>query len=103
VLFASANAFDPDGNPLQVASLALTLDDEVQYRCAGYIQAEIERYAEFLGNDDEDEDRSEKSDAEVGSDEEGGGGPAKTPKAKPKKSRKDGMLGTLSYVFSPDI
>ena len=92
VLFASTDAFDPDGNPLQIASLALTLDDEVQYRCAGYIQAEIERYAEFLGNDDKNEDKSDKSDAEVGSNEEDGAGAAKSPKAKPKKSVKDRML-----------
>ena len=88
VLFASTNALDPDGNPIPIASLALTLDDEIQYRCAGYIQAEIERYAEFLGNDDEDDDKSELSDAEVGSDEEGAG----KSKVKPKKSRKDRML-----------
>jgi len=85
VLFASTNAFDPDGNPLPIAKLALTLDDEVQYQCAGYIQAEIERYAEFLGNDNEDDDKSELSDAEVGSEEEG----AAKSKVKPKKSCKD--------------
>jgi cohesin complex subunit SA-1/2 len=99
VLFASTNAFDPDGNPLQIASLALTLDDEVQYRCAGYIQAEIERYAEFLGNDDEDGDKSEKSDAEVGGDEEGSATAAKSTKTKPKKSRKDCMLALCHSSF----
>jgi cohesin complex subunit SA-1/2 len=96
VLFASTNAFDPDGNPLPIAKLALTLDDEVQYRCAGYIQAEIERYAEFLGNDDEDDDKSELSDAEVGSDEEG----AAKSKVKPKKSRKDRTLEHYHASFS---
>jgi cohesin complex subunit SA-1/2 len=95
VLFASTNAFDPDGNPLPIASLALTLDDEVQYRCAGYIQAEIERYAEFLG-DDEDDDKSELSDDEVGSDEEG----AAKSKVKPKKSRKD---RTLKYYHASPL
>lgn len=60
-MFASANAFSPDGIPLPTATLALTLDDETQYRCAGYIQAEIERYAELL--DDED-NRSDRSDVE---------------------------------------
>lgn len=38
-----------DGAPFPIASLALSLDDEIQYRCAGFIQAEIERYAEGLG------------------------------------------------------
>ena len=100
VLFASTDTVDPDGKPLPIASLALTLDDEVQYRCAGYIQAEIEKYAEFLGNDDEDDDKSEISDAEVGSDEEG----AAKPKPKPKKSCKDRMLehyhAPLVLIFS---
>lgn len=98
VLFASTNAFDPDGNPIPIASLALTLDDEVQYRCAGYIQAEIERYAEFLGDDDdENDDKSELSEAEVGTDEEG----AEKSKVKPKKSRKDRMLE--HYPASPFV
>jgi len=100
VLFASTDTFDPEGNPLPIASLALTLDDEVQYRCAGYIQAEIERYAEFLGNDDRDEDKSEKSDAEVGSDEDGAGA-AKSAKAKPKRSRKDRMSEHYYSLLSP--
>ena len=50
ILFCSAQKNDADGGVLPMASLALTLDDEVQYRCAGFIQAEIERYAEE--NDD---------------------------------------------------
>ncbi len=35
----------------EVDVLALTLDDETQYRCAGYIQVEIERFAELLEDD----------------------------------------------------
>lgn len=47
----------------------LTMDDETQYRCAGYLQAEIERYAETLsgaskpkpdGSEDSDEDEEEE-------------------------------------------
>lgn len=59
-----------DGSPLPTASVSLTLNDEVQYRCAGYIQAEIERYAESLdeeaegGEEDGDSDKNDSSDAE---------------------------------------
>ena len=81
------NAFDPNCNPLPITLLALTLDNEVQCQCAGYIQGEIERYAEFLGND-EDDNKPELSDAEIGSDKEG---PVKL-KVKLKKSCKDHML-----------
>lgn len=44
------------------------MDDETQYRCAGYIQAEIERYAELLEDGDEESGVSQHS---GGSDEDG--------------------------------
>ncbi|KZT04963.1 uncharacterized protein LAESUDRAFT_702953 [Laetiporus sulphureus 93-53] len=64
ILFCPAQSIAPDGSRLPTASLALSLDDEVQYRCAGFIQAEIERYADELeeagpareGSSDEDEE-----------------------------------------------
>ena len=37
-----------DREQLPTAALAMTMDDEVQYRCAGYVQAEIERYADEI-------------------------------------------------------
>lgn len=61
------------------------MDDEVQYRCAGYIQAEIERYAEFL-DDNADEDDNQKSDADELSEDENEGNP--TTKTKEVKARK---------------
>lgn len=98
VLFSSSNAVSPEGNPLPIASLALTLDDEVQYRCAGYIQAEIERYAEFL--DDENEDEEDKSD---GSDEqedaEGDKVPKQSKTKKAKKAPKEGLLSSLTRTI----
>lgn len=68
------------------------MDDELQYRCAGYIQAEIERYAEFL--DESGEEEEEQSQHSEGPEEDGEGDSATTP-AKPrrtKKVRKEGML-----------
>lgn len=71
ILFASSVSEDAEGNPLPLASLALSMSDEVQYRCAGFVQAEIERYVEELeeaqprqgGSDDES---SLSSDSELG-------------------------------------
>jgi cohesin complex subunit SA-1/2 len=68
------------------------LDDELQYRCAGYIQAEIERYAEFLDESGETEEQPQQSE---GSEEEGmGEGNMSTTPIRPrraKKARKEGM------------
>lgn len=68
MLFSSSQRTDADGNPLPTASVALVLDDEVQYRCGGYIQAEIERYAETL--EVEEDDGEEHHSDEATSDEE---------------------------------
>ncbi len=68
ILFCPAQSIAPDGSPLPTAFLALTLEDETQYRCAGFVQAEIERYAEELdelsppseeGSDENDSDGQE--------------------------------------------
>lgn len=54
VLFAPTQptVADAEGEAGEEADpLSLVLDDETQYRCAGYIQAEIERFAELLEDD----------------------------------------------------
>lgn len=70
VLFCSAETLAADGLPLPTASLSLTLDDEVQYRCAGYVQAEIERYAEQLDDGSPATREKGKSDPDSSSDED---------------------------------
>lgn len=68
------------------------MDDEIQYRCAGYIQAEIERYAEFL-DDEVDEDDNQKSDADEQSEDENEGNQAvKESKAQKKAPRREGQI-----------
>ncbi|TFK53082.1 hypothetical protein OE88DRAFT_1718118 [Heliocybe sulcata] len=71
ILFCPVQTVAPDGTNLPTASLSLALDDEAQYRCAGFIQAEIERYSEeVIGSvslqenlaDDEDSAGSEAED-----------------------------------------
>ena len=55
VLFSPVNAVDAEGAPLPTAIVPLILDDEIQYRCAGYMQAEIERYAEVISEMEENQ------------------------------------------------
>ncbi|KAK2460025.1 hypothetical protein APHAL10511_007948 [Amanita phalloides] len=59
VLFSPINAVDQEGAPLATAMIPLTLDDEIQYRCAGFMQAEIERYAELVAGTEERQGENE--------------------------------------------
>ncbi|KAI0074611.1 hypothetical protein K474DRAFT_1765478 [Panus rudis PR-1116 ss-1] len=72
--------------------LALTMDDETQYRCAGFVQAEIERYAEELEelapDEEEDEDEDDDEDANNSDHDEA----ANTKKAKGKKGKRSPHL-----------
>lgn len=56
-----------EGTVLPTSVIALSLEDEVQYRCAGFVQAEIERYAdelEELAPNADDGSEEEESDGE---------------------------------------
>lgn len=50
---------------LPTAALPLELDDEVQYRCAGFIQAAIEQYTEVIEGvvPEEEEQQSESGES----------------------------------------
>jgi cohesin complex subunit SA-1/2 len=48
VLFAPVQGVEGDIPLLPSAIMPVKLDDEAQFRCAEYIQTEIERYAEEL-------------------------------------------------------
>ncbi|KAI0772878.1 hypothetical protein BD413DRAFT_622407 [Trametes elegans] len=84
ILFCPSETTAPDGTRLPTAALPLSLDDEVQYRCAGFVQAEIERYAEELAEDtpEEEHNSDEESDGNEGQSE-----PEEQPKG--KKGRVD--------------
>lgn len=65
ILFCPSQSIAPDGSRLPTAALPLTMDDEVQYRCVGFIESEIERYAEQLdGGAGAEGARSDEDDAE---------------------------------------
>jgi cohesin complex subunit SA-1/2 len=88
--------------------MAMSLDDEVQFRCAGYVQAEIERYAESLvepdaGEEDEDEDEEENDSGDEGSDagddgKKKGKGKGKAALKTKKRSIKEGSWFCLSLL-----
>ncbi|GAA6050117.1 hypothetical protein JCM3770_001381 [Rhodotorula araucariae] len=63
-------SFDPDG---LLTELKLTASDELQARCAGFVEAEIERYAEAL-RDAADEEKDETQRVGVSDDDGGASG-----------------------------
>lgn len=83
----------------------LTLDDEMQYRCAGYIQAEIERFAELLeGDADRDEMSSQRgSDDEQMSGEEDREENDKRSRVTEKKKKKGGHKKEGTVASFPSI
>ena len=58
ILFCATETTAPDGSRLPTAALPLFLDDEVQHRCAGFVQAEIERYSEEIAEEHPEDHRS---------------------------------------------
>jgi cohesin complex subunit SA-1/2 len=78
------------------------LDDEVQYRCAGFIQAEIERYADFLDDNHEEEAASQPSEDGSGQENDVGDNPIKTRKTRrSKKVHTGGAFLHFSHEFGP--
>lgn len=96
MLFSANQTTAADGTPLPTAAVALSMDDETQYRCAGYIQAEIERYTELIGDSD-DEDKENATSADDSDSEAPKTKKARKP-AKAKKHDKKGMV-LFSQVF----
>lgn len=97
VLFCPTETVGADGASLPIASLALGLDDEVQYRCAGFIQAEIERYAEELGESTASDDKGNDIDESSGSEVENAL-PVKGKRSK-KPAQEDELLGLWFTCF----
>lgn len=64
ILFCPTESTAPDGGQLPTAQLALSLSEEEQHRCAGFVHTEIERYGEELeeysprGDDGSEDDES---------------------------------------------
>ncbi|KAJ7628572.1 hypothetical protein FB45DRAFT_834497 [Roridomyces roridus] len=81
-------------------SAELILDDEVQFRCAGYVQAEIERYAETLVEPDQpDQEEEEDADDE---EKENDDGEEENDEAKKKKGKSKAKKGKARVVKEVD-
>jgi hypothetical protein len=75
--------------------LSLTLDEEVQLRCAALVQAEIERFAEEV---------AEHREADNGSDDEGASGDDDAaPKKGTRKRNKNALNGTAAVPAGKSI
>jgi cohesin complex subunit SA-1/2 len=80
-------------------SLLLTMDDEAQHRCAGFLQAEIERYAEEMEDaSDVASNKEDKEDSSSDSDDDEQDKPAQKDRksAKMQKIRQE-KLGMYCY------
>ncbi|KXN89772.1 Cohesin subunit psc3 [Leucoagaricus sp. SymC.cos] len=90
ILFAPTQLV-PDlefGSVEEVDPMSLKLDDETQYRCAGYIQAEIERFAELLEEDAAAVGRAETPE-KGGSDDEHASGEDEDENGREKEKEKE--------------
>ncbi|TFK29563.1 hypothetical protein FA15DRAFT_632012 [Coprinopsis marcescibilis] len=79
ILFTPEQPPLPDGSPSPLSTVGLLLDDEIQYRCAGYIQAEIERYADHLDEAEGGGGQQQKSTAGSDNEEAANSGQEDTP------------------------
>lgn len=79
----------------------------MQYRCAGYIQAEIERFAELLEDDVDREETSSKrgSDEEQvsGEDDKGENGPSKAKEKEKRGHKKEGTVRSLLIFLKIEL
>lgn len=101
VLFAPGATHDANGNPSPIAAISITLDDEVQYRCAGYIQAEIERYADTLTSASDDNEQVQNQSGGESEDEqpaEDADGTAKRSKGKKREVESTFSFSLIAYL-----
>lgn len=87
---------DAEGRPYPASSMALEVTEEIQCRLEGFIEAEIERYADELVD--------EENDPEKGSDEEGtarGDSDDERPRKKTVAKKPIGDAGMSFCVWEP--
>jgi cohesin complex subunit SA-1/2 len=93
ILFCPPRDSEAEDTPRTL--LSLTLDEEVQLRCAALVQAEVERFAEEVAEHGEGAD---------GSDDEGASGDDDTaPKKGTGKRNKNALNGTAAVPAGTSI
>jgi len=96
ILFCPSNVDGPEQSSA-IPLLSLTLDEEVQVRCAGVVQAEIERLADELhGNDGSGSHHTSDEDEDTGL---SGSEDAEMTKSKRSKTKKSGDQSNSRTVF----
>lgn len=88
ILFAPVQTSGADDSLPPPAVLPLILDEELQYRCAGFIQAEIERFSEDIEELSPPPSEASGSDNDMSADE----GDKRT-KGKGKQAARNGTKG----------
>ncbi len=92
ILFCPPRGLEAEDPPRTL--LSLTLDEEVQFRCAALVQAEIERFAEEVAEHDEATDRS---------DDEGASGDDDAAPKKGRRKNKKALNGTAAVPVGTSI
>lgn len=88
ILFYPSQATSPRGDALPTEPLALQLEEEVQQRCAGFVQSCVEHYAELLEDGSRAEEEEPESEHDDSSEEEAPPPTAKDGKGKNKRNSK---------------
>ena len=95
----------PEEQQSPLDPLVLTMSDEMQYRCAGFVQAEIERYASELEGDRPHEREENNAGSDSGSsseDDDGGQGANGKGRGRRKETQQKGTYysGGISIVIN---
>jgi cohesin complex subunit SA-1/2 len=93
ILFCPPRDSEAEDRPR--ALLSLTLDEEVQLRCAALVQADIERFAEEVAENGEADDRSD--------DEGASGDDDAAPKKGTRKRNKNALNGIAAVPAGTPI
>lgn len=73
---------DGAGHPYPAASIPLEVSEEMQFRFEGFIEAEVERYADDLADEDEEQEKGDGSEPADSDEGDGEGGENQQKKAK---------------------
>ncbi|KAI0342546.1 hypothetical protein BDW22DRAFT_1357931 [Trametopsis cervina] len=92
ILFCPTQTVSVDGSLLPTAALPLTMDEENQNKCAGFVQADIERYAEELHDDGSTASVSDGSESDTEHSDEGQGNTRRSKKSKGKRAAKANII-----------
>jgi cohesin complex subunit SA-1/2 len=94
ILFGATVSAVSEDQEMDANPMTLILDDEAQYRCAGFIQAEIERFKDHL----EEVYPSAEADDSAGSDGDGSETEAPSKKQKKPKTKKQKTKTTIDTI-----